>query len=151
IKVNNLEEPDFINLLYKAGHAGVKINLIVRSICCIVPGIPGESNNITVKRIIDRYLEHSRILIFGTDENAEVLMGSADLMTRNLRHRIEVYVTIKNQQCKRELLEYFKIQWRDNDKAVMLLPGFRQERINEGNATTLNAQQSIYNFLEMKQ
>ncbi|MEO6220656.1 MAG: polyphosphate kinase 1, partial [Ginsengibacter sp.] len=90
IKVNNLEEPDFINLLYKAGKAGVKINLIVRSICCIVPGIPGESNNVTVKRIVDRYLEHSRILIFGTDENAEVLMGSADLMTRNLRHRIEV-------------------------------------------------------------
>ncbi len=73
IKVNNLEEPGFINELYKASSAGVKINLIVRSICCLVPGTAGESDNIEVKRIVDRYLEHSRILIFGTKDNAEVL------------------------------------------------------------------------------
>ncbi|MDQ6762660.1 MAG: polyphosphate kinase 1 [Bacteroidota bacterium] len=151
IKVNNLEEPSFIKLLYKAGQAGVKINLIVRSICCLVPGITGESENITVKRIVDRYLEHSRMLFFGTDANVEVLMGSADLMTRNLRHRIEVYVRIKNEACKKELLNYFDIQWRDNDKAVMLMPGFQQQKINADGATKINAQQSIYNFLETKQ
>ena len=73
IKVNNLEEPEFINLLYKASKAGVEINLIVRSICCLIPGQPGLSENITVRRIVDRYLEHPRIFIFGTDENAEYL------------------------------------------------------------------------------
>ncbi len=150
IKVNNLEEPYFIDLLYKASQAGVKIDLIVRSICCLVPGVQGESDNITVKRIVDRYLEHSRLLFFGTDENVEILMGSADLMNRNLRHRIEVYVRIKNEECKKELLEYFKIQWEDTDKAVILLPGFQQQKINNDGATIINAQQSIYNFLENK-
>ncbi|KAA9040653.1 polyphosphate kinase 1 [Ginsengibacter hankyongi] len=151
IKVNNLEEPGFINQLYKAGKAGVKINLIVRSICCLVPGIPGESENIVVKRIVDRYLEHSRILIFGTKENAEVIMGSADLMTRNLYYRIEADVRIKNENCKKELIKYFTKQWDDNDKAVMLLANFQQEKINVGNAEKINAQQSIYNFLETRQ
>ncbi|MEP6583795.1 MAG: polyphosphate kinase 1 [Ginsengibacter sp.] len=150
IKVNNLEEPSFIELLYKASQAGVKINLIVRSICCLVPGIPGESENISVKRIVDRYLEHSRILFFGTDENAEVLMGSADLMTRNLRHRIEVYVRVKSEECKKELLEYFEIQWADNDKAVILAPGFQQQKISNEGTTIINAQQSIYNLLANK-
>lgn len=154
IKVNNLEDPHFIKLLYKASQAGVKIDLIVRSICCLVPGIPGESDNITVKRIVDRYLEHSRLLFFGTDDNVEALMGSADLMIRNLRHRIEVYVRIKNEACKKELLEYFIIQWEDNDKAVVILPDFQQQKINDNGTdrqAKINAQQSIYNYLETKQ
>ena len=150
IKVNNLEEPGFINLLYKASNAGVKINLIVRSICCLVAGLSGQSENITVIRIVDRYLEHSRILIFGTDDNAEVIIGSADLMTRNLYHRIEVFVPIKNANCKHELITYFTIQWHDNDKAVLLLPGFEQKRRLDDNTTKINAQQSIYNYLETK-
>lgn len=156
IKVNNLEEPEFISLLYKASQAGVIIQLLVRSICCLVPGIPGESENITVKRIVDRYLEHSRLLFFGTGSEVKVIMGSADLMTRNLKHRIEVYVRIKNEDCKSELLEYFDIQWSDNDKSVVLLPGFRQVPSSEfftnteNGQPTINAQQSIYNFLEAK-
>ena len=72
-------------------------------------------------------------------------------MTRNLYHRIEVCVRIKNESCKQELIKYFAIQWHDNDKAVMLLPGFEQKKINNNDATKINAQQSIYNFLETKQ
>ncbi|MGH2645974.1 MAG: polyphosphate kinase 1, partial [Ginsengibacter sp.] len=121
--------------------------LVIRSICCLVPE---ENSNITVKRIVDRYLEHSRILIFGTGDNAEVIMGSADLMTRNLYHRIEVYVPVKNQDCKQELIKYFDIQWNDNDKAVLLLPGFNQKKLTNDNITKINAQQSIYNFIETK-
>jgi polyphosphate kinase len=151
IKVNNLEEPGFINQLYEASNAGVKIDLIVRSICCLVPGTPGESENIVVKRIVDRYLEHSRILIFGTKDNAEVIIGSADLMTRNLYYRIETDVRIKNENCKKELIKYFTKQWDDNDKAVMLLSNFEQKKIDTGNAEKINAQQSIYNFLETRQ
>lgn len=151
IKVNNLEEPGFINQLYKASNAGVKINLIIRSICCLIPGTPGESENIVVKRIVDRYLEHSRILIFGTKENAEVIIGSADLMTRNLYYRIEADVRVKNENCKKELIKYFTKQWDDNDKAVLLLPGFKQQKIIASNTEKNNAQQSIYNFLETRQ
>ncbi len=150
IKVNNLEEPGLINHLYEASNAGVTINLIVRSICCLVPGVEGQSANIVAKRIVDRYLEHSRILIFGTKENAEVMIGSADLMTRNLYYRIEADVKIKNENCKKELIKYFTKQWDDNDKAVVLLQGMEQEKINN-NPEKINAQQSIYNFLETRQ
>ncbi|MEO8764505.1 MAG: polyphosphate kinase 1 [Ginsengibacter sp.] len=151
IKVNNLEEPGFINLLYNAGKAGVKINLIIRSICCLVPGLPGESENIIVKRLVGQYLEHSRILIFGAGESPEVIIGSADLMTRNLYHRIEVYVRIKKENCKQELLEYFNIQWEDNDKAVLLLRGYEQKKIDSHGSPKINAQQAIYHFLESRQ
>ena len=150
IKVNNLEEPHVIEKFYKASQAGVEVQLLVRSICCLVAGIPGESDNITVKRIVDRYLEHSRIFIFGAGEEPEVYMGSADLMTRNLRHRIEVMVCIKDEQCKNELLNYFEIQWNDNDKAVILLPGMIQKKVDDNAEIKNNAQQNIYNFLSAK-
>ena len=146
IKVNNLEEPNFISLLYKASQAGVKVNLIIRSVCCIMPGIPGLSENITIRRLVDRYLEHTSLLIFGAGENAEVIMGSADLMNRNLYHRIEVCVSIKTPACKKELLDYFGIQWADNDKAVELLSNLEQKKA-EGVAET-NAQRNIYNYLK---
>ena len=147
IKVNNLEEPHFIGLLYKASQAGVTINLVIRSVCCIIPGLPGISEYISVRRLVDRYLEHTRLMIFGTGEDAVVIMGSADLMTRNLYHRIEVCVAIENQQCKEELLDYFEIQWKDNDSAVVLLPNLEQEKILDDKEKT-NAQQTIYNYLK---
>ena len=149
IKINNIEEPYFISLLYKASQAGVKVNLIVRSVCCIMPGQPGISENVTIKRLVDRYLEHTRIMIFGAGENAEVIIGSADLMTRNLYHRIEVCVAIKTPSCKKELIDYFEIQWKDNDKAVTLLPNLEQMKPEDG-AEKINAQQAIYDYLKNK-
>jgi polyphosphate kinase len=149
IKVNNLEEPYFISMLYKASQAGVKINLIVRSVCCLMPGLPGISENITVRRLVDRYLEHTRIMIFGAGENAEVIIGSSDLMTRNLYHRIEVCVAIKTPGCKKELIDYFEIQWKDNDSAVELLPNMEQRKV-ESDEEKINAQQAIYNYLKNK-
>ncbi|MEO9210654.1 MAG: phospholipase D-like domain-containing protein, partial [Ginsengibacter sp.] len=147
IKVNNIEESHFINLLYKAAKAGISIQLIVRGICCIVAE---WNDNIVIKRIVDRYLEHSRILIFGSDEDAVVMMGSADLMTRNLLHRIEVMVRIKSEKNKQELIDYFDIQWNDNDKAVFLLPNYQQEKVENDSGVKCNAQQSIYNYLKDK-
>jgi polyphosphate kinase len=149
IKVNNLEEPYFISLLYKASQAGVKIELIVRSICCLIPGVAGRSDNITVKRLVDRYLEHSRLFIFGTEENAQVIMGSADLMTRNLYQRIEVCVPIKNTAIRKELIDYFELQWQDTDKAVMLLPDLQQKKPDHLGERH-NAQLDIYNYLQNK-
>jgi polyphosphate kinase len=152
IKVNNLEEPQMIERLYAASKSGVKVDLLVRSICCIVPGIPGESENITVKRIVGRYLEHSRILIFGADEKAEVVMGSADLMTRNLFRRIEVFVKIQDEQCKKELISYFDIQWLVEDSDFHLLSdGVVHDKTENTCTKKYNPQLAVYNFLSVKQ
>jgi len=151
IKVNNLEEPWFINLLYKASAAGVQINLIVRSICCLVPGVDGTSENITIKRIVDRFLEHTRLFIFGSEgEDMVVAMGSSDLMTRNLRHRIEVCVKVKDPQCKNELVDYFEIQWSDNTNAVEILSNLDYKHVMETD-NRINAQQEIFTYLQSKQ
>lgn len=146
IKVNNLEEPYFINLLYMAARAGVTVELIVRSICCLVPGVPGESENITVKRIVDRYLEHSRIFIFGSGDSAFVAMGSADLMTRNLRRRIEVCIQVKDELCRTQLIDYFEMQWRDNSKAGVLLSDGSEVRVPPG-PVPYHAASDIYEYL----
>lgn len=147
IKVNNLEEPDFIQLLYKAAMQGVKIRLLVRSICCIVPGVEGLSENIEVRRIVDKYLEHTRLFIFGEDDKAVVAMGSSDLMTRNLKRRIEVCVKIKDKEVRKQLLDYFNLQWRDNTKATRLLNSMMQEKVEEGNEK-YSAQADIQDYIE---
>lgn len=150
IKVNNLEEPSMIHMLYKASNAGVQIQLLVRSVCCLVPGISGLSENITIKRIVDRYLEHSRIFIFGCDDDCEVVIGSADWMNRNLHRRIEVCVPVKDKTCKQELLDYFKFQWQDTDKAVVLNSALENMKEMSGIGEGLNAQMSIYNYLKSR-
>ncbi len=145
IKVNNLEEEYFIRLLYKAAEAGVTINLLIRSICCLVPThVPG--GYITVKRIVDKYLEHSRIFIFGSGKDATVAMGSSDLMTRNLRRRIEVCLDVKQESCKQQLTDYFDMQWSDNTKATIMLGEL--EHSMPANGTGLNAQQLIYEYVQ---
>jgi polyphosphate kinase len=151
IKVNNLEDPHMINLLYNASQAGVKVHLIVRGICCLMPGVQGISNNITVLRLVDRYLEHTRLFIFGTGDNPELITGSADWMIRNLHHRIEVCVPIKNIDCKKELIDYFRLQWEDNDKGVLLSPNLEMHPMVADNKEKVNAQHSIYKYLRDKE
>ncbi len=148
IKVNNLEDESFIKLLYKASQSGVEIQLIVRSICCLVPGVPGLSENIIVKRLVDKYLEHSRIFIFGADDKTAVIaMGSSDLMSRNLQRRIEVCANITDESCRKQLLDYFSIQWNDNTKAGYL--NENNELIRPvANGQIVNAQTDIYNYLK---
>jgi polyphosphate kinase len=149
IKLNNLEEQDMINSLYKASREGVNIQLIVRGICCIIPSLKGLSENITVKRIVDRYLEHSRIFLFGTGDDCEVMIGSADWMSRNLHRRIEVCVPIEDATSKKELIDYFEMQWSDNDKSVIFDEKMQQTR-PETNGNIVNAQQSIYNYIKQQ-
>lgn len=139
-----------IGLLYKASEAGVKVELIIRSVCCIVSGLPGINENITVRRIVDRFLEHTRLFIFGTAADTIVFMGSADLMTRNLHHRIEVCVLVRDDTCRKELLDYFEIQWSDNSKAVQLLPDQQHAAVAGHNGKIVNAQDSIYQYLKNK-
>jgi polyphosphate kinase len=137
IKLNNLEEPGMIHLLYKASIAGVDIRLIVRSICCLVPGIKDLSENIKVKRVVDRYLEHTRLFIFGDGETT--VLGSSDWMTRNLYHRIEACAPVNDPDCRKQLLDYFELQWAADTDGVFPVPV-------SGNV----AQQSIYDYLSTR-
>jgi polyphosphate kinase len=149
IKVNNLQEREMIEKLYEASNAGVKIQLIVRSICCVAPGIAGQSENITIHRIVDRYLEHARIFMFYNNGNTEFYMGSADWMSRNLHSRIEVVFPIYDEKMKGEINSILQLQLSDNSKAVLLKADLSNEKINvTAGQTVLASQQSIYNFVK---
>ena len=135
--------------LYKASQAGVKIQLLVRSICCLAPGVPGQSDNIEVRRIVDRYLEHARVFLFHNDGYPELFMGSADWMNRNLHSRIEVVFPVYDIELKEELMHILQLQLRDNTKAVFLTPDLENEYIrSENGQEQVTAQLAIYNFIK---
>lgn len=117
LKMNSLSDIKLIDKLYEASNAGVKIQLIVRGICCLIPGVPGMSEHIEAVSIVDRFLEHSRIYIFGNADNPEVYISSADFMTRNLDERVEVSCPIFDEDIKQELIDTFEIGWNGNIKA----------------------------------
>lgn len=149
IKINNLEDIYMIDLLYKAGKAGVKVQLLVRGICCIAPGKEKLSENIEVKRIVGQFLEHSRIFIFGVGEDSKIYIGSADWMTRNLQHRIEVCIPVTDSMLKEDLTNYFDIQWNDTVKAVSLDEDLNQVRLNNlSDHDQETPQQKIYGYLK---
>ena len=120
IKLNNLQHQGMIGKLYEASNAGVKIDMIVRSICCLVPGVQGMSENITVHRIVDQYLEHSRAFYFYNNGEDELYQGSADWMNRNLERRIEVVFPILKGAFKSQILKMLELQIKDNIKGVTL-------------------------------
>ena len=120
LKVNSLVDEALIRKLYQASRAGVKIRLIVRGICSLVPGIPGLSENIEVRSIIDRFLEHSRVFIFGNEGKEEIYISSADWMERNLDHRVEVSCSIYDTNVRNEIKDFMELQWNDNSKARII-------------------------------
>jgi polyphosphate kinase len=146
IKMNNLEERTLISKLYEASTAGVHISLIVRSICCLVPGVQGMSERITVHRIVDRYLEHGRIFMFHNNGNIRLYLGSADWMNRNIYRRIEVCFPVYDEKIKREILSLISIQLQDNRQAVQLDQHLGNKRITSGEAVA--SQQQIYRFIK---
>jgi polyphosphate kinase len=129
-KLNRLADPNIIQALYDASAAGVEIDLIVRGICMLRPGVPGLSENIRVRSIVGRFLEHSRILYFANGENAEVYIGSADWMPRNLNRRIEVICPVNDPRLRSYLRdEVLQAYLRDNVSARELQPDGRYERV----------------------
>ena len=117
MKMNSLTDMDFIRKTAEASQAGVKIDLIVRGICCILPGIPGRTENVRVTSIVGRFLEHPRVFVFGTGQDAKVYIGSADMMTRNTEKRVEVACPIYDDGIKRRLIHDLRVMLSDNLKA----------------------------------
>ena len=120
LKLNSISSYVMVDKLYEASRAGVKIQMIVRGICCLIPGIEGMSENIEVISIIDKYLEHTRLYIFENSGNSKVYISSADWMTRNIENRVEVTCPIYDESIKKELLDTFNICWSDNVKARLI-------------------------------
>lgn len=149
IKMNNLEEKVLINKLYEASTAGVKIDMIVRSICRLIPGVKGMSENIKITRIVDRYLEHGRIFIFHNLGQEDVYLGSADWMNRNIYRRIEVCFPIYDQKIKQEILDIINIQKQDNVQAVNIDEYMNNIPVQKG-TVNVASQHDIYHFLKNK-
>jgi polyphosphate kinase len=144
-KMNALEEPAMVRSLYQASQAGVKVDLIVRGICCLRPGVPGVSDNIQVISVVGRFLEHSRIYYFYNGGDEEIFLGSADLMSRNLIRRVEVLFPVEDRRLVRHLRDHvLEIYLRDNVKArLMQADGSYQRRTREPEEEEISSQESL--------
>ena len=148
LKCNNLVDRQFTMKLYEASQAGVQIRLIVRGMCSLKPGVAGISDNIEAISIIDRYLEHPRVYVFHNRGEPEYLMGSADLMTRNIDYRVEVLCPVKDPAVQRQLQDILDLQWHDNVKARVLNATQENRMVERAPKTApLQAQESIHRYL----
>lgn len=148
-KMNSITDIDIIEALYKASSNGVKIALIVRGICCLIPGISGLSENIKVVSIIDKFLEHARIYVFGNGGDEKIYMGSADLMTRNLDNRIELCVPLLDPDVREEISKMLEIQLNDNVKARIIDSKESNEYIPK-EIPRIRSQEEFYTYLKNK-
>jgi polyphosphate kinase len=147
LKLNNLVDAEMIEKLYEASQAGVRVDMVIRGICSLIPGVEGMSENITVRSIVGRYLEHTRLFVFGNDGQPEYYISSADWMTRNLDRRVEVSVPIRDPQLQSECAAYLDLQWRDNTKTRLIdarmLNKFAKPRKGE---PRVHAQEEMFTF-----
>jgi polyphosphate kinase len=127
LKLNSIQDEKMIVKLYQASQAGVPIRLIIRGICSVVPGVEGISENIEVISIVDRYLEHARVFMFHNEGNEDIYLASADLMTRNLKWRIETIFPVYDERIKQQIQDVIAIQWKDNKKARIIDQDSRNE------------------------
>ncbi|MGR4990927.1 polyphosphate kinase 1 [Vibrio rotiferianus] len=148
IKVNNLVDRGIINKLYGASNAGVKINMIIRGMCSLVPGIEGVSENIRIISIVDRFLEHPRVIITHNAGDPQVYISSADWMTRNLDHRIEVAVPIRDPRLKQRVIDITNIHFTDTVKARLIDKEMSNNYVPRGNRKKVRSQVAIYDYLK---
>lgn len=144
IKVNNLEEVNMINKLYEAAEAGVEIRLLVRSICCLVPG----TNLIKVKRLVGRYLEHARVFYFYNGGKEQMYMGSSDWMNRNLHNRVEVSFPIYDPKIREVIHQLLDLQWADNQQGVWIDENSHNQWVDQGAQKPVSAQNYFYRYLK---
>ena len=142
-KVNSLCDKDIIQALYEAGAAGVKIELIVRGICCLKTGLPGIGKNITVRSIVGNFLEHCRIFYFANDGKPEYYCASADWMPRNLERRVEIMFPVEKPALREKLIHILSMQLKDTVKAHVLLPNGRYQKVDKRGKEIINAQQEF--------
>ena len=145
LKMNSISSYTMVDKLYEASNAGVKIQMIVRGICCLIPGVKGMSENIEVISIVDKFLEHSRLYVFGNNDQPKVFISSADWMTRNIDNRVEVSCPIYDENIKQELLDTFDISWNDNVKA-RLLNASQKNEYRKNNKKKTRSQLAIYDY-----
>ncbi len=145
LKLNSLSDYYMIDKLYEASRAGVKIRLIVRGICCLIPGIKGMSENIEVISIVDKFLEHPRLYIFENGGNKKIYISSADWMTRNLDLRVEIACPIYDEAIQQELIDTFEICWKDNVKA-RIISEKQDNAYLRNNKPALRSQFALYDY-----
>ncbi len=146
-KFNSLTDEKMIALLYKASQAGVKIRLLIRGACCLQAGVKNLSENIEVRSIVDKFLEHARVMIFSGGGKSKTYILSADLMTRNLDRRVEVGIPITDPEIEKSIKEYFNIQWSDNVKAREVKMPYENNYITNDKATC-RSQEELYTYFE---
>ncbi len=142
-KMNSLCDKEIITALYNASHAGVKIELVVRGICCLKAGVPGLSENISVRSIVGNFLEHSRIFYFHNDGSPEVYMGSADWMPRNLDRRVEIMFPVEDEKLKEEVIHILDVELEDNVKAHILQPDGTYAKEDKRGKVLVNSQEQF--------
>jgi polyphosphate kinase len=147
LKMNAIEDPKIIRRLYEASQAGVPIKMIVRGICRLVPGVPGVSENIEMRSILDRYLEHARIYRFHAGGEGRLYIASADWMKRNLKRRVEVAMPVYDPRVKEQLEELLRIQWADNTKARIINEAFDNPYVDGGGAPAVGAQEAFRGYV----
>ena len=150
LKMNSLSDFDMVDKLYEASRAGVKIKLQVRGICSLIPGVPGMSDNIEAISIVDNYLEHTRVYIFGNNGDPDVFISSADFMTRNLDTRVEVACPIYDPAIKQELIDVFDMGWKGNVKARFHSQLLDNKYRQKGDNPVFRAQLETYNYYKQK-
>ncbi|CAE6955972.1 Catalyzes the reversible transfer of the terminal phosphate of ATP to form a long-chain polyphosphate (polyP) [Vibrio sp. B1REV9] len=148
IKVNNLVDKGIVNKLYGASNAGVKINMIIRGMCSLVPGIEGVSENIRIISIVDRFLEHPRVVITHNDGDPQVYISSADWMTRNIDHRIEVTAPVRDPRLKQRIIDIINIHFTDTVKARLIDKEMSNTYVPRGNRKKVRSQIAIYDYLK---
>ncbi|MCQ9065239.1 polyphosphate kinase 1 [Vibrio diabolicus] len=148
IKVNNLVDKGIVNKLYGASTAGVKINMIIRGMCSLVPGIEGISDNIRIISIVDRFLEHPRVVITHNDGDPQVYISSADWMTRNIDHRIEVAAPVRDPRLKQRIMDITNIHFTDTVKARFIDKEMSNAYVPRGNRKKVRSQIAIYDYLK---
>jgi polyphosphate kinase len=149
-KMNSLMEESIVKKLYEASRSGVKIDLIVRGLCGLVPGIKGLSEHIRITSIIDRHLEHARVFIFANGGNEKMYLSSADWMQRNLHRRIECAFPIFDESIKQEIKDIINIQLSDNCKARRIDIDYDNKYVDAGQNKVVRSQYATYAYLRKK-